>query len=167
MSFKFIVSCLNVYPYTTIGYMEMFYELKTLKKGFQIQMNTHTHNQSSNGNFLWIVGLLIFKFQVKWVSIHTKTIHIWIILWIANLGFKHYDKKCHYAFIIVTKMTKMQLNYLSKMTKLIDFVYFTSPSKVGMFEMTLMTYFFNHFEHYHLHMAFLCLHGICGCRYDD
>jgi hypothetical protein len=33
----FIVSCLNVYPYTTIGSMEMFYELQTLENGFHIQ----------------------------------------------------------------------------------------------------------------------------------
>jgi len=32
--------------------MEMFYELQTLKKGFQIQINAHTHNQSPNGSFL-------------------------------------------------------------------------------------------------------------------
>lgn len=37
------------------------------------------------------------------------------------------------------------------MIKLIDFVYFTSPPKVGMFEMTLMTYFFSHFEQYHFY----------------
>jgi hypothetical protein len=48
----FIVSCLNVYPYTTIGSMEMFYELQTLENGFQVQMNTHTHNQNPYGNVL-------------------------------------------------------------------------------------------------------------------
>jgi hypothetical protein len=48
----FIVSCLNVYPYTTIRSMEMFYELQTLENGFQVQMNTHTPNQSPNGNVL-------------------------------------------------------------------------------------------------------------------
>jgi hypothetical protein len=52
-----------VYPHTIIGYMEMFYELQTLKKGYQIQMNTH--NQSLNEIFLWIVGFWFLGFKLN------------------------------------------------------------------------------------------------------
>jgi len=38
--------------HATIDCMKMFYELKTLEKSFQVQMNTQTHNQSSNGSVL-------------------------------------------------------------------------------------------------------------------
>jgi hypothetical protein len=62
----------------------------------------------------------------------------------ASTRTSNYKKHVLYTLSIVPKMidvAKLLLNYLSKMTKLINFVYFTPPSKVGMFKITLITFF--------------------------
>jgi hypothetical protein len=86
--------------------------------------------------------------------------------WIEQCPFAYKDVllKIHvfYTLSIVTNVIELD----DQMYMLI-FVHFASLSKVGMFEMTLMTCFFSQNEHYHLHLAFLCLHGIGACRYID